>query len=398
MFQTFTGLEYLKMDIAANHKKECEKANWDDRIRHFYQMGDLRDEANVAQLCEGANNPVGLRAAILAYQDTLADKATGYMISLDAHCSVLQILSLLMSCEKSFKLCGGDSDNLIDTYSHIYEAMDLEGTQIGRKALKAAIMESCYGSDTKPAKVFGDDEERFYEIMDEEMPGAWSLSGDLVLIWNDLDTPGYSWFLPDNFYAEARVTEMAEETFEFMGETKSIMVHTDERADYHKGCAANIVHSIDGFIVREMFRRCMFDMDTFSKVVECLNATGTNGKHEQAVQTLWGNYLASGFLSVRILDYLDEGTMGLVDPLVIAELLQSLPDAPFDIVTIHDCFRCHANNGNDVRRQYNRIMADISGSNILKFIVSAIFNEEINVAKTGTIDRATIVDANYMIG
>jgi hypothetical protein len=60
-------------------------------------------------------------------------------------------------------------------------------------------------------------------------------------------------------------------------------------------------------------------------------------------EILWGHYLESGNLSARILDYLDSDTLQMVDPAPIRELIDSLPAKPFNIITIHDCFRCLPN-------------------------------------------------------
>jgi hypothetical protein len=126
-------------------------------------------------------------------------------------------------------------------------------------------------------------------------------------------------------------------------------------------------------------------------------ANGTDGKSADMVQTLWSHYEECGFLSVRILDYLFEDTIGLVDPLVIAKLIQSLPNQSFELVCVHDCFRCHPNYGDDLRRQYNTILADLCESTILKFIASQVAEQDIKARKVGVIPRDVILNANYTL-
>ena len=90
-------------------------------------------------MIKNASNPIGLKAAILAYQQALKGEAIGYMVSLDACSSGLQILSLLVSCKKSFDLCGGIAEHYVNSYTTIYEAMQLNG-RLTRKTVKQAIM------------------------------------------------------------------------------------------------------------------------------------------------------------------------------------------------------------------------------------------------------------------
>lgn len=134
MFDTLTGLEYLKVEIACKHDKAFEKETWADRLAHFATL-DLTDPSTFKM----ASNPIGLRAAAKALEDTNSGIPTGYMISLDACSSGLQILSLLVSCPTSFNLCGGVSDDCVDSYTTIYDSMNLHGA-LTRKEVKAAIM------------------------------------------------------------------------------------------------------------------------------------------------------------------------------------------------------------------------------------------------------------------
>lgn len=134
MFEQLTPMEYLMCEIACKADKAYEKETWADRIS-FFKTLDLDDK----KMIKGASNPIGLKAAILAYQQAQRGEAIGYMISLDACSSGLQILSLLVSCAKSFDLCGGVAERCVDSYTTIYDAMQLNG-RLTRKAVKQAIM------------------------------------------------------------------------------------------------------------------------------------------------------------------------------------------------------------------------------------------------------------------
>lgn len=88
--------------------------------------------------------------------------------------------------------------------------------------------------------------------------------------------------------------------------------------------------------------------------------------------------------------------MGLVDPKVIQGLVDSLPEKPFPMISIHDCFRVHPNYGNDLRRQYNQILSEIAGSDLLAFIASQVTGEPVSVTKAGDISKK-ILKADYTL-
>lgn len=156
---------------------------------------------------------------------------------------------------------------------------------------------------------------------------------------------------------------------------------------------------IDGFIVREMYRRCQYDPRTVERVLKCIKkgANGTNGRSADMVQTLWNLYKDSGFLSARILDFLYEDTLGLVEVDVIFNLISTFPYKPFQLVCVHDAMKSHSNHGNDVRRTYNNLLADINDSNLLPFMASQVANQDISAVKVGKIPRDVILNANYTL-
>lgn len=247
--------------------------------------------------------------------------------------------------------------------------------------------------------MFGEDVDVFYETMEIMAPGAWDLNLGLQDLWNEINGTTYDWVMPDNFYACIETTDKEVIPFHFLDKEFQVVQTVNKRPRFHKGLAPNLIHSIDGMVVREMYRRCQFDATVTVRVANLImeGKNGTTGKSAPKVEALWKLYLESGFLSCRILDYLFDDTIGIVDPLVVAKLIQSLPQQSFQLVTVHDCFRCHPNYGNDLRRQYNTILADINDSRILEFITQQVTNQPITARKVGHIPREVILNANYLL-
>lgn len=393
MFEPLTGLQYLKCEVACKHDKKMEKATWAERLAHMTTL----DFSN-PKTFKDASNPIGLTAAYQALQQALDGKPIGYQISLDACSSVLQILALLVSCNKSFSLCGGNPDQCIDAYTHIYQAMGV-GESIGRKAVKNACMTALYGSSSIPNRTFEANIGLFYDTMAQELPGAWDLNLGLQELWHMFSRSDYEWVLPDNFHAYIETNTSEKTSFEFIGTKYVFNKKIAGRPEFYKGLAPNLIHSVDGLIVREMMRRCSYDPKAIQRVSDLISvgANGTNGKSAKMVQTLWSHYKQTGFLSTRIFDYLYHDTMGLVDADTIRYLVNSLPEKPFPMVTVHDCFRVHPNYGNDLRTQYQIIMADLNDSKLLESLCSQVVGRKIKIKKIGDLTRQTILDSNYAL-
>ena len=55
------------------------------------------------------------------------------------------------------------------------------------------------------------------------------------------------------------------------------------------------------------------------------------------------------------------------------------------------------NYGNDLRRQYNRLLAEVAQSDLLSFLVSQIVKRRITVSKIDPNLHEDILEANYSL-
>lgn len=403
--QTFTAKQYLAIDIANNFG--LDKKTWDERLAWFDENKD-----NLMNQLEAAEEPALYYAGVKAYEDMLAGKPIGYTIALDATASGLQLLACLTGDRKAAQLCnvvnyyGSEGKaRRSDAYTVIYRTM-LEAvgqsSRVKRDDCKQAVMTAFYGSEAKPKEVFGEGIllKTFEHVMGIEAPGPWELNKFYLQCGNP-DATSYLWVLPDNFHCQIKVMVDEVQTINFMNKPYDIIRKVQGTEEKTRMLSANTTHSIDGMVVREMLRRCNYDADLITYVKQlCYGVQESNvflPENAEMVHELWNHYERSGFLSMRICDYLDAGSIALVDRQIMLEMLETLPKKPFKVLTVHDCFRCHPNYGNDLRRQYNQILSDIAKSNLLSFILSQVLGQEFTAGKLDNDMWKDVLEAEYAL-
>jgi hypothetical protein len=411
--QTFTPIQYLKIDVAGSFGHD--KLSWDDRIAWFDQneadvleLAELTDQAKIKKhpLIQKADSPALLYAGAKAYAQASRGEAISYPVSLDATASGAQILAVLIGCDKSARLCNViDTGNREDLYTNVYNLMlGRLGTNsnISRADSKQAVMTSLYGSKREPEKVFGEGEQlmAFYQTMEEDASGIWELNKALLNQWQP-ENLSHDWVLPDNFHVHVKVEAEREEWIQWMNAPVKVTTKVNAPTEEGRSIGANVVHSLDGMVVREVVRRCNYDVDQLLALMELLTTEiayrpFTTRPQDLLVQTLWDRYLESGFLSARILELLDADNLLRVDREVIRQMIATLPDHPFPVLSVHDCFRVHPNYANDLRRTYNQILHEIAKSKVLGSIVGQITNEPTYVHKYQDLS-AQVLDANYAL-
>ena len=396
MLPLFKPEEYLKIDVANSFGKD--KLTYQERIAWFDENQDRLEE-----LMPEADAPSMYYAGIQAWYAYQAGEPIGYPVSLDCTSSGIQMYCLLTKDRDGAYLCNLiDNEKRNNLYSIIHEKFKEKtglACEVEYEKLKKAIMTSAYGSEAQPESIFGDKLPVFEEVMSENLPIAWQLNALFLDLW-DPKALSYDWVMPDNFHVHIKVMNKKTEVVEFQG--KLLQVEYYENLPKKKGRAlgANVAHSLDSMIMREMYRRCMFNPSVIQRVKEALNAPvsffGSSEKNVEMTRTLWKLYEDTGFLSIRILDYIDNATINLVDKNKIKNLIESLPKKAFKILTIHDCFRCHCNYMNDLRKQFNNIAAEICDSHLLKYLLKQISGKDFDL-ELGDLTGDEVREANYAV-
>lgn len=411
--ELFTGVEYLKID-GANHLGK-DKETFSERIEYYEEVIEPRvfktssnhDLLLLVQELQ-PEEPELLLANVIAYRDYLRHDLSGYMVSFDSTASGIQIMSAITGC--FYGMLGTnlvDPNSRIDVYTEIfkitakkYKELTKEDIKLSRNHIKKAIMVLMYGGIKSVMKEIEHNQTVFDLLMEtcaHYISGA-TLLREGLLDCVDPNTSKYVWLSPDGFEVENYIYTLYLEERVVNDKRVKLKYKDIGTTKYYKGNVANLVHSIDATLMREVIARCNYDRGQLVKAKrllmaykEHLSPTGSNlseedlSKVDPLLKRLIDLYQYTDFVTVRIFDYINQDldAMYIVlnsKPSYVEDLLELvttiLKYKPFEVICTHDCFRCLPNNMNYVRYWYNNVLADIAQSNSLEFMLKCLPNSE----------------------
>jgi len=207
--------------------------------------------------------PILGRKAVRALRDTAAGRPTGYAMSIDATASGLQIMAVLSGCKQTAKFVNCiDPNKRYDLYTEVADLMNQKLTSpLPRKIVKEVAMTHYYNSRAKPKALLSDEELKvFYEVMEGLLPGAEAVMTMINSCWND-QADHHSWIMPDGHTVYVPVIESVSGIYSDI-EFGDIPLrwHNQTKSDNFRSLCPNVIHSIDGYVAREMVRRCDFQL------------------------------------------------------------------------------------------------------------------------------------------
>tara|TARA_B110001469_G_scaffold35338_1_gene35492 strand:- start:1933 stop:3141 length:1209 start_codon:yes stop_codon:yes gene_type:complete len=400
--QTFTGFEYIKIDLANHYglgKKTFQaRISWVDD-----NMNDLEALVDVAE-----EKPLYM-AALMALRNAQAGVPSGHLVGLDACSSGIQIMGTLIGCPVTCESTGLVNPNVrADIYTDVTAVMNIKLQQEGirvapdRDDIKQALMTHFYGSTGKPKEIFGEETielAKFYEAQAEVAPGAVTTMEMLLGAWQPFGL-SHDWALPDGFEAKCKVmvpVDVKIEVDELNHSTFTHRFYENEGTESGLSIAANIVHSIDGMIVREMNRRCNYDKDVLQEAQQLIRRELAKRGPVSAfpdTSTFISLVEADNLVTNKtpVVSYSDSDLLRL-DYLISVSLLNK----PFPLVCVHDEFKAHANNMNHVRQHYIEIFAELGNSNLLADILTQVHQSPITVDKIMPTISTLIRRSNYAL-
>ena len=354
-YLTESGLRYLKIDIANCYG--LDKKSYQERIDYVNQntIEDLiQNEENAESIYEYRN-------AIEAYiEATELGKPVEHITYLDCTNQALQLYAVLTSCKDTAYLCNISSgDELTDAYGELANAMnELTGLDIfDRNNCKKALMTTLYGKmdgESEIIKYFLENGIVYDDkITDEELKTTFQTAMrviaphamramDVLQSLNHAEIDTYYWTMPDGFKVKYDVKST--QKLDISCKTKSgVKFHFDrdvqiyKGSEFNRGMSPNVIHSVDGYVAREMIRRMTRPCAKFNR-----------------------NY-------------------------------------PAFITSIHDAFGTHPNNAEEMTYHYTNIMCELNESNLLQDIMSQISGKNMLSIKKNTLTNDMIKASIYKL-
>jgi len=188
--------------------------------------------------------------------------------------------------------------------------------------------------------------------------------------------------LPDGFNSIVPVLQKCKTKVEIDELDHATLTYIyEENVGAEKGLAvaANVVQAIDAFIVRELVRRCNYDHEYLTYMWMFL---GANSKRSQSITTMHHIEQTSNdhhFISLRGIEFINEDNVldfSLDYRSELLSLIQEVLSKPsFDVLTIHDAFKCHPKYMNYLRETYMTILAELADSTIGQQIIREVRND-----------------------
>lgn len=395
-------MQYLAIDIA-NHYG-LDKLNYEDRIQW------VKDNLDTLETLQNqAEEPLLYYKAVKALRDSMQGKPTGHTVALDAVCSGLQIMSAIMGCKDGAMLTGLiDPNNRVDAYTLITEHMNkliqqdgLEEVTVSRKQAKEAIMTALYGSTAVPERIFGKQLlPYFHQALQDKCKGAMELLEILRQSWNS-EATAHAWELPDGYYAYVPVMQTFETRFNIVELNYKPVIQYKEPYPKEKGISniANVVHSIDAYVLRSMIRRCNYN----KPLLEQFLTMSIGIQYDPYIDTDNPDiqrYLRTDIADISAIERITHSNIKTYPTEMIDELRKQCKDIikhpPFEIITIHDSYACHPNHCNQMRYHYKEILAQLAETNIITYISQQLYCDNEYIAKHGNIAEH-IRNSNYGI-
>ena len=415
--QQFTGWQYLLIDLANHWGLDKElfetRIQWaEDNLDKLEQLAEDRGHWK--------EHPMYMKS-VMAIRRAQRGEPLGHLVGFDAVCSGMQIMSALTGCVSGANATGlVDPNRRADAYTDCTTLMtNILGYHIQGERLKVkqAVMTSLYGSVAEPKKEFGEDTPElnaFYKAMYQLAPGACHLLDALVSSWQP-DALLHEWLLPDGFHARVKVMVKQEcriEVDELNHSTFTYVWYENEPEERGVKNAANVVHSVDAYVLRSLIRRCNYDKPTMQRVSNYITdeliersldvpAPAEYADQSEEVTYYRQQYTRSGVPDGTILDCLDRDQvrhLGSMHLQHLAKVVNSmLEHEPFEVVTVHDDFKCHPNNMNHLRKHYVEILALLANGRLADDILTQIHGTTQQLGKV-TPDLSThILQSNYAL-
>lgn len=298
-------------------------------------------------------------------------------IALDSKSSCIQLASIMLkdntALHKVFTL-GLKSHKDVKPYIRVFKKFPVE---LDKETKKKSIMQFTYGGTAYVRDHLGQHVNEFYALYAEYLPLVFEFRNACVGGWDE-NAYGYGWSLPDGFEVDMvcekpiAETELHDAKIELEIQGKRVNVRPfwtintplQKGEPGSKGIGANVVHSMDAYIMRELVRRCH---GVFRTSLDDIRIGDLNCSAEaKQIYTMW---CETKMVSLNILNELKKGDSIPQDYYdAIKDVMLTLPQHKFYIKPIHDEFCCRVEFRNEMVKVYNCLLVELYQSTYAEYI------------------------------
>ena len=208
----------------------------------------------------------------------------------------------------------------------------------------------------------------------------------------------HSWYLPDGHYAHCPVMETVSKRVNLSewDYTPTAIIKENKALKFGLSNPANVVHSIDAYVLRTMVRRCNYNPKLIKQGRQALIDSIDEYNPNNVLNKRYGYTKMADITDLELItNKPNELSKELKDELVrIFDMV--LSHEPFDVICIHDSYATHPSHCNQLRYHYKEILAELSDSTVIDDILSQLFGYRDVVEKGESISQY-IRNSNYGI-
>lgn len=158
---------------------------------------------------------------------------------------------------------------------------------------------------------------------------------------------------------------------------------------------------VDAYVLRSLLRRCSYNASKLKKVILWINSNHGVNSENTLREDLYEMHVKTGIVDPIWFELITEENVVNVPEHLRIRLIQlantMLQYKPFPVLTVHDAFRIHSNNGDALRFHYKEILAELAESELLSSIVSQIKGKKVKFKKLSNDLANEIRKSNYAI-
>ena len=365
-----------RIDFVVEHDAELEKLMLETEERSDYPDGH--------RIQYKADEPYIGISLIRYYRKAQRGEPVNCIVYADAVNQGFQLQSIICSDRDMMEMTCAIGQKRNDMYNHYLKLCGLDKKY--RPMLKIGLVPMGYGATTAAINKIG---QEFYNriVKASEVFPTWRFIWSIPGLWNP-DWESVSWTLPDGIKTLTYPKDKSEDE-DGVYMKRMVVLGTTFNLPYHpeiikveRSCCLgpNMIHSIDGFIAREMMSRCYHDPKKIRWIRDYLFGLVTTFEdkcdmnHPVTKELLEVLRLGKecNWYSFHILDLVNAYNIHLVPEKVLKEMINELPEKPFPITRIHDSFGCHPNYLRDVMVQYRHCLYHLGVSNLMQHIADEI--------------------------